>query len=666
MNQILIALSWCVLAQAPGDAGQFEPIRVPAGQAAPPADLSTPAEEAAPAAADPLPADAVQAAPAAAPPAAEPPAEAPAAQEPPADNLETLENRPRQRLRPPELIAEALENPTAEALSGTPLALAQAMARAPDRPQQLRIAHAYWRLAAAQAGYHWAVQQRELLSQLTHSHAELPGALSAAAAAEADVSEAALAVEQAQQELRNLAGLPDQQAAPLATDRPHVGDYRMDFERYFAAAAPPRIRLIHRTLPVRRKTIDAHAEAIVAALDAVQAAGEPFAASGQGLSTLLGSLELLKHQRRAFIADVLDYNLDIADYAFAVDPPSLRGNTLVSMLIYTAPRSGPTPARPGAADPSIQKTFRKPSPKQGASAADADDWGANYAGDLDPPAADDPAVYQGLLAVAHQPLRVQKLANLLHWDRNLSADAGEPAMLSDCLRDAPPQNRRATIDVFWRARESAARLQLLNDEQERLDALQSIAIPQRDQRGMAEAGVRLQAARRAARADILDARLDLLAAQYELTLAAGRPLEGAWLLPASAPQSGRYLASARGGSAAGADRADRMAHQYETLRHRAEAVIQCDAHRAELVQLARENDTAQGADDGQATPLDRVVWAISRQKEQTLAFLHDLTEYNRAIADYVLATQPPNLSAHDLAGKLAIERSTLRDLAANR
>jgi hypothetical protein len=665
MNHLMIALSWWVLAQAPGEAGQFEPIRVPARQAAPPADLGESPEVSAP----------PTAAGVAEPPSAEEPAaadaphetpdryrtpeEQPAAQEPPADDLETLENRPRQKLRPPELIAEALENPTVEPLAGTPLELAHAMARAPDRPQQLKIAHAYWRLAAAQARYRWAVHERELLGELTKAHADLPGAISARAAAEADVGDCRLAVETAQHALNDLVGPLGESGAPLAVDRPHVGDYRMDFERYFGAAAPPRIRLIHRTLPVRRKTIDAHGDAIVAVLDAVESAGEQFAATGQGLSTLLGAVELLKHERQAFVADVLDYNLDIADYAFAVDPPSLRGNTLVSMLIYTEPRGGPTRAR-GGADPSIQKTFRKPPRNRGASAAHPDDWSANYAGDLDPGASDDPAVYQGLLAVANQPLRVQKLANLLHWDRSLPADAGQPTALADCLHTAPAEHRRAAIDAYWRARERAARFQLLADQQGQLDALQSIAIPLRDQPGMAEAGVRLQAARRAARAAVFDAQVDLLAAQFELTQAAGRPLEGAWLLPSSAPQSGRYLASARNGSTPRAGAADRMAQQYEKLKHRVDAVIQCDADRAELVGLARKNE-AGAADDGQLTPLDRVVWAIARQKEQTLAFLRDLTEYNRAIADYVLATQPASLSAEDLAGKLAIERSTLRD-----
>jgi hypothetical protein len=665
MNHAVIAVSMFLAGQAAGDSGQFEPIRVPARQAAPPADLGAPSEPAA-APGDPAPTANVPAE----EPAAQPPAEVPdryrsaeeppASEEPPPDaGMESLGDQPRQKLRPPELIAEALENPAAEALPGAPLKLGEALAQTQDRQHQLKITKAYWKLAAAQAQYHWAVRVRHELDGQTQAHADLPGAASALAAAQADASDAILAVETAQHELSTLLRPFGQLSAPLATDRPHVGDYRMDFDRYFSGGAPPRVQLIHRTLPIRRKAIDAHAEAIVAASDAVESAGEQVRQSGRGLATLLDAIELLKQQRAAFIADVLDYNLDIADYAYAVDPPELRGRPLVGMLIRTAPPGAPARARGGATDPAIQKTFRKPSPNQGAAAADPDDWTANYAGET-PAVADDPGVYQGLNEVASQPLRVQKLGNLLHWDRNLTADAGQPTSLVECLGNVPPPQRAAVIASFWKARETAARLQILHDEQEQFAALQSIAIGLRDQPGMAEAGVRLQAARRAARAEAFRAQLDLLTAQFELTQAVGRTLTGAWLLPTTAPQAGRYQVSQQG--AARAPRwANLMQAEHARLQNRADAVIQCDADRAGLVLSARGNQPGEAGADDHLTLLDRVLWAAARQKRQTLAFLRELTEYNRAIAGYVLSTQPATISGKELAAKLAIARSTLRD-----
>jgi hypothetical protein len=675
MNYVMIAVSWCLFAQPAGEPGTFEPIPLKAGQAAPPAGLDHVPDPTAVPGNQPVavPGDQPVAVPGDLAPAGE------AWQDPPAADgslerpdpyrstedqvpgeMEPLEGRPQQKLRPPELIAEALENPKQEALDGTPISMSQALARARDRGQQLGIAQSYWKLAAAQAEYHWALKLRVVLGDYTQPHANLAGALGAQAAAEADVRDAQLSVKQAQQQLADLLGPGSAGDLPLTIDRPHVGDYRTYYETIFGSRAPPpRIRLIHRTLPVRRKAIDAHAEAIVAASDAVDASGEQFRASGQGLSTFMGSIDLLKRERRAFVAEVRDYNLDIAEYAFAVAPADVQSDTLVSMLIRTSPpAASPTRARGENAAPSTRKTLRKPLPDKTDSADDPDDWTSNYPNEPDA-SADDPGMYQALLAVTHHPLRVQKLGNLLHWDRNLPPESGQPVALAECLRDVPTQDRLAVIHAYWQARECAARFQVLTELQEQLSALQSIAIPQRDQPGMAEAGVRLQAARRSARAAILDAQLALVAAQFELTQVSGRPLADSWLLPSTPPQSGRYVVSKR--SRRGAHWADVTTLEYEKLRHRADAVIQSDAHRAELVLEARQNETGASAADEHMTPLDRVIWATQQQNEHTLAFLDDLTQYNMAIANYALITLPASLSGDEFAGKLAIARSTLRD-----
>ena len=389
MTYTALVIGVCLLGQAPGGADDFAPIRVPAGRAAPAADLgdmpsgaadSTVAEQPPaydgadipPAAEQPSPFDRYQ--------TEEPPADRYRAQQQPASDsaaqppaaardqptreveptgpLETLGTQPRQKLRPPELIAEALENPKQPALVGTPLTLTQALSRAAGRQQQFQITQAYWRLATAQADYHWALAQRELLGTHTGTHAQDAGTQSVRAAAEADVRDAQLNVEAAQATLANLLGPAAGQQTPLATDRPHVGDYRTYYENIFGNRVPPtRIRLIQRTLPVRRRAIDAHAEAIVAALDAVEATGEQFQTTGQGLATLLDAIDLLKQQRRAFIDEVRNYNLDIAEYAFAVAPAGVGGDTLVSMLIRTSP-SPDTPKRAAVPGAAPRKTLR--------------------------------------------------------------------------------------------------------------------------------------------------------------------------------------------------------------------------------------------------------------------------------------------------------------------
>ncbi len=145
--------------------------------------------------------------------------------------------------------------------------------------------------------------------------------------------------------------------------------------------------------------------------------------------------------------------------------------------------------------------------------------------------------------------------------------------------------------------------------------------------------------------------------------ALGRPLDGAWILPATPPQAGRYMVSirARRGHSEATKVAERLALEYDKLQHRADAVMQCDAHRAELVRLASQNDAVHDTADNRMSPLDRVLWAVNRQNQQTRGFLSDLTEYNRAIARYALMTLPAGVPGDQLARKLAINRSTVRD-----
>ena len=671
MSYVFVALSFCLAAQAPDASNTIQPVR-PSRRSAPPADwadVGRPAQ-----------------APRQAPADLGFPPDKPVGEEPPVvdryqqrdpyeqdqrvqqpaeatEPLEAVGAQPRQRLRPPELIAEALENPKQAALTGTPMSLAQVLAKTTDRNQQLAITKAYWRLAIAQASYHWSLEQRDLLRDQTRSYTNQPGTLGARAAARADVRDAQLGVEFAQAELANL--ISGGRTMPLASDRPHVGDYRTYYESIFAnRAAPGHIQLVNRTLPIRRKAIDAHAEAIVAALDAVEATGEQFRGTGQGLSTLLDAIELLKKQREAFIAEVRDYNLDIADYAFAVAPAGAASQTLASMLIRKAEPAASDPSRTAdPTEPALRKTFR---PKAGDGALRTSDealeWSAYY--QYDPASeSDDRGLYEGLLDVASAPVRVQKLGNLLHWDRDLSAEAGQPLSLAECLRGVSSSERLAVIEKFWLAREKAATLQLYHDQQDQLSALQSIAIPRPGFPQTADTGVRLHAARRSTRAAILDAQIEFLTAQVELTQAIGRPLSGAWVLPATPPQAGRYRVSirARRGASPGAKWAERLALEYDKLQHRADAVMQCDAHRAELVRLARSTDAVHDTTDNRMSPLDRVLWAVIRQNQQSRGFLNDLTEYNKAIAQYALSALPAGVSADQLAGMLAIDRSTVRD-----
>lgn len=659
MNLMTLIVSALLVAQA-GEPDRYAPRVQPTRKGAPPAQVEPPDGFSAP------PSDA-ETPPATAPAETEPPAEPPA--EPahhagvPRTHASAGETEPeaggQKRVRPPDLVAEALEHPVEGALVGTPLTLQAALAHTNDRTQQLRITQTYWRLCTAQADYHWALNERELLKRFTESHTNSANTLAARATARAEVRDMQLAVAKAQQDLLEQMGTQGDAALPLASDFPHVGDYNTYYESIFAnRTPPPRMRLIHRTLPVLRQAIEAHGEAIVRAIDALEGAGEGFEKSGHGLATVLLMLEQVKQERRTFMNDVRDYNQNIAEYAFAVAPPTADGRTLVSMLIRTAPKSlEPQRGVPQNATPG-ERTFHREVPRE-------EDSGAVERSSLyqhEP--TEERGPYQALSEVPDAPQRVQKLANLLHWDRNLPADSGKPTALADCLRNIPASSRPAVIGAYWRTRERAARYQAAADQQEQLNALPAIAISLRDQPGVTEASVRLQAARLAAKAAVFDAQAALLAAEFELTSAAGRRIDESWLLPSTPPQSGRYVVAHAdtNPTASPAHQRSTIVHlQHEKLEERADAVIRCDAHRAAVV-----NEARQGAEPDHLAPdepmrLDSALRAISRQHRSVEAFLRDLTAYNIAIARYALGALPQDIPSDELVKKLVIARSTRRE-----
>ncbi len=643
MNFAMTAICWCLVAQGqaepPSDLGRFQPkYERRSAPAVPLDDNSAPPAE-----------------PEAGAPAAQPGEAAPSFQGRQHEGNEPMapvEGGPRAKLAPPELLAEAL-TPREGGLIGKPMSLLAALSRSNDRQTQLRIAQAYWRLCTAQADYHWALDQRDKLAHYTHEHTNEPGTLSARASARADVRDMQLAVTQAQQELLDLLGAQSDEDPPWATDRPHVGGYDTRYEQIFSSRLPPpRIRLIHRTMPVLRKAIDDHGEAISETLDALETTGEDFKKSGQGLATVLATLDQLKRERRAFMADVRDYNQQIAEYVFAVLPATADQETLVSKLIMSARPANPPPAR---ARTSLRQAPAEESPTiadAGALAPAADDAAAGQADEL--------GLYHGLLAV-DPPERLRKLTDLLHWDRNLPPDAGAPTSLADCLRGLSPRQRLNVIAHYWRTRERAARYQALGEQWEQLNALRTVAIGLRDKPGMAGANVRLQAARRSAHAAMLDAHAALLNAEFELTQAAGRRIDDPWLLPATLPQSGGHRADAGVPSRDARHWAVAMRLAHAKLEDGSEAVIQADVDRA-----ARANETREGASIDEAgdavsdepVRLDSAVRAVTRQCAQTLAMLRDLTAYNMAVTRYVLATSPADVAPDELVRKLIVAQSS--------
>ena len=268
-------------------------------------------------------------------------------------------------------------------------------------------------------------------------------------------------------------------------------------------------------------------------------------------------------------------------------------------------------------------------PRAGSAAAPA--AGASHGG-----------LYQGLLN-AHAADRVQKLAELLHWDRELPADSGDRATLSSALAQAAPgAERRAVISAYWLSRERIARFLVLTERSESLTALAPHVLDLRSQPGGTAAMLRLQAARLAAQAAGLDGHAALLAAEYDLTRLAKSPLERPWLRPATAPFSRAFDVAAgtarsmnRSASASAATRTVTLHLELENL---ALAVVFADEYRAETIAGGQQ----------QPGSFDRTLAAIDRQFHETDRFLSALTHYNLAVADAAFASLPVDVPTERL------------------
>ena len=297
-----------------------------------------------------------------------------------------------------DLLARALTSPKDSAVSGRAWPLLDALNVAPgDRARQMRIVRAYWALSALQADYNWAVDEAAQLDLIRPAPGPVDSATlaTARAAAQARLSESRLVAVTAQQDFADLVGWATGTPLPLAADLPLVGGYRTYFDTLFANRAPPaRMRAIDRTLPIRREAIEAHALAVQAAASAVHYSDEARDKGQADLQSLLANHGELSRQRRAFLAAVRDYNLDIGEYALTVADPSVTNDRLVGMLIRqknptasggaagsTAPggaaaeRTRDPFARPPATDPLMQPAVQPDS--------HPDTWGP--AGGANPP-----------------------------------------------------------------------------------------------------------------------------------------------------------------------------------------------------------------------------------------------------------------------------------------
>ncbi len=629
---------------------------------------------------------------------------------PPIASKAEPEAGPAARASAAEIVAGAFAAPDSGTLAGRPVTLLEALASARDKARQLAAVHKYWRLAEAVGEYAAQREAAEQLRRLEPRGADAAAVRSARASALAALEQAETAAAAAQRELAEAAVLALNLPLPLPADVPHAGPYRTRFDELYAArSVSPRARLIHRTLPVRREAIDRRVQAVTAADYAMEGATSGYALGEADLMTVLDTVAELARQRRALVAAVAQYNHDIVDYVLMVVDPPPSAAVLVSMLLKPNPETFPpaaAPQQPGGIVPPLgtiplnkqgsipessgvqPATFLEPPapkyvPRYGEPGPPV--WGeptlappkerpspqtvrrANADGPRLPPEGGLPSA--GGLALAGSPAtsglytdlaalppgtRAKKLCEALHAAGTLTTppQGGQAIELKDYLRTLVGGDRRGAIEAYWLAAERAAKCRALQQQVQWLRELGPLALDRGGRPGGSGQMLRLHAAQRAGEADLLDAQVGLLEAQFELTRRAGRPLDSAWLLPATPPHAGPYdlKLDARPKELVQSRPARRLAAVIPALgasiQEQAGAVVEVDSARA----------AAAAAFVSKTGLADSPLPSIRCQTAQTLAFLETLTAYNRAIAEYVLLVLDPAIPADQLVQTLVVAK----------
>ena len=490
MNAFVIAIGCCLLAQLPADDDPYRPKVVPSQPAAVDADASQPAEtspfaeqpttppSSAPAPAFGLPDEF----PASDPPDAgapdtslpdagpsEPSAPEPSQTEPtgPRDSLEGLDSAapaeeaaetdmapvgsvPRQRLRPPELLAEALATPQEGGLRGASVPLVAALRTLPTVSSNCGSPGPIgsWRPPRPVFTGH----ARNVICWITTSRrtprcppCKAPGGGSRQRAQRATRRGPSAAG------IRRLAGHRRRRAAtvgrsPARRQLQHV--LPRDFWRRAAGAGPHSLDRPHAADSPsgdrRSRGGDRGGARRVGGDRRAVCHRRPGAGDVAGVGRPTARRAAGLHRRR-----VRDYNQEIAEYLFAVVRPGTSDQVLVSRLILTSTKSSAPGVNETPAESGAPRTFAPPEGdgrpvlQQPAGDPPVDTQTSNYQpADVGELLGDGGALYRGLVDL-HPPARVQKLSGLLHWDRGLPTDGTRPAAFADCLGGVAASERLA-------------------------------------------------------------------------------------------------------------------------------------------------------------------------------------------------------------------------------
>jgi hypothetical protein len=260
------------------------------------------------------------------------------------------------------------------------------------------------------------------------------------------------------------------------------------------------------------------------------------------------------------------------------------------------------------------------------------------------------ALYPALVKAA-PAVRTRQLTVALHWDRALPEGMGYAMTLADCLTRDPGTDRRATIAAYWLVRQRAAEYQVHAQQVEWLEALTPVVLEQRTKATGPADMLRLRSAQLTAKASLHEAHAALVEAQYALAVHVGATNDQAWPIATTIPHSGRYQLrlDSQPKSLVDSWPVRRLAATIpalgESVQQHAEAVVEADVARVAAAEKYRS---------GRGT-IDEAIESALTQTRETAAILSTLTDYNRALADYVLTVVPPGTPASRLVSSLVVK-----------
>ena len=225
----------------------------------------------------------------------------------------------------------------------SPLTLAQCL-RKSDHPDRREIVVTYWDLSLKLLLEQFALDELERVSD-TKVFRDTAGAVELEVLQSEAVTrknQASVELLQSQHRLAGLLGGPRQQDGrpplPLPLDLPIVGPYQTNFDRMFQNQTPSRRLVeINEMLQPMQKVIESRVHSLRAAERLFYKIQHEAGHGEVDIAVLVNACSGWHRQKENFVANIMEYNRIIVEYAFAVAPQRISDIQIVRMLVPQRP-----------------------------------------------------------------------------------------------------------------------------------------------------------------------------------------------------------------------------------------------------------------------------------------------------------------------------------------